>query len=117
MPWEFNLWNHHNMILRRKTNKFAHLILGIITADTLWHVIHSDTVRTLLDKFWIFLYLYTPCLIVYQMKMECIKLIACHLNNKALQILKRNKMTHWINHQFTDCRTWFVHNIERRNLH
>ena len=104
------------MILSSKTNEFAHLVLCIITADTLWHIIHTDTVRTLLDKFWIFLYLYTPCLIVYKMKMKSIKLITCHLNDKALQVFKWNKMANRIDHQLTNCRTWLVRDKECRYL-
>ena len=84
MTRKFNLWYHHDMIGRCKTNKFSHLVLGIIATNTLWHIIHTDTVGGLLYKFWVFLYLYSPSLIVNKMKVESIELIACHLYDKSL---------------------------------
>ena len=109
------LGNYLNMILSTISHKITHLLLSVIPLDRHQHIIHTPSAARLGCKSGIFLDFNGPRLVIYQVKMNHIKLIASHLWNKSLQLLVRHKDTARIHHQFSYMGTRLIFHHQLRD--
>ena len=113
VSWHFNFGNHHNVVLRCESHKFAHLILGVKTRTGVLHIVHRWALAAFGYKARIFLDFNAPCLVIDEVKMDGIVFVARHFNDHSFEFCKGNERAHGIDHQFAHTSARSIHNFHR----
>ncbi len=126
MSRHFNFGNDRNETVGCILHNFLYFFLRIITPlffsiVTPWKIIirvsylSMFTIRTYFSQFRVFLYFYSPSLVIRQMKMEFIQFIECHQIKKLQHFLFWQKITSYIHHSPTMRETGSIRNADSRN--
>ena len=126
MSRHFNFGNDRNETVGCVLHNFLYFFLRIIASlffsiVTPWKIIirvsylSLFTIRTYFSQFRVFLYFYSPSLVICQMKMEFIQFIECHQIKKLQHFLFGQKITSYIHHSPTMRETGSIRNADSRN--
>ena len=126
MSRHFNFGNDRNETVGCVLHNFLYFFLRIIASlffsiVTPWKIIirvsylSLFTIRTYFSQFRVFLYFYSPSLVICQMKMEFIQFIECHQIKKTSALPLWAEITSYIHHSPTMRETGSIRNADSRN--